>query len=99
MAYQSKLPLVLDNQLKVQEVSVKLGDQILSSSGVTAVISLGETVKEVRSAIHCDDSVGLALVSQANISIGALGVITLTLANALASGDCIQLKYVLDEQA
>ena len=106
ISYQSKDESVLDLQLKVQEVCVKSSDTaIVSVSGLTAIVKLGERVKEVRAAIHCDDSVGLSLIPQASIAIGtpsggiANSQVTLTLGAALAAADSIVLKYVIDEQA
>lgn len=96
MSFLSKDPLVLDNQLKVQSVAIKLGDQFVSTSGVTVTANLGESIKEVRSAIHINDSGAIALVSQANLAISGSSV-TATLGEALASGDCLLLHYVISE--
>ena len=96
MSFQSKDPLVLDNQLKVQQVVAKMSDQFVTTSGVTVTINVGETIGSVRCAIHVDDSVGLAMVSAANRSISGTSV-TLTLANAMASADSILLCYEISE--
>jgi hypothetical protein len=97
ISYQSKDSAVLGLQLKVQELCVKSSDaQIVSVSGLVVTVDVKEAVKEVRCAIHCDDSVGLALIAQASIAISGSQV-ALTLANALASADSIVLKYVVQE--
>lgn len=103
MSYPSKDEAVRSVQLKVQEVCVKKSDTaIVATSGSTAIIQLGETISEVRAAIHCDDSVpGAVLIAQSAIAIGtpsggvASSQVTLTLGAALAAGDAIILKYVI----
>lgn len=111
ISYQSKDDAVLGLQLKVQEICARKSDTaVVSVSGLTAIIKLGERVKEVRAAIHCDDSEAapedrVKLVAQAQIAIGtppdgvANSQVTLTLGAALADEDAIILKYVVDEQA
>jgi hypothetical protein len=97
-SFQSKDSLVLGVQLKVQELVVKKADAALVSvSGLDVTVDVKEPVKEVRSAIHCDDSVGLSLIAQAGIVISG-SQMTLTLSNALADNDCIIVKYVINEQ-
>jgi len=98
MAFQSKDSLVLDNQLKVQKVVVKLADKhMVSVSGSTATIDVKETIKEVRMALFMDDSAGtIAPVAAASQSISGTAV-TLTLSAALAAADAIELQYVIDE--
>jgi hypothetical protein len=97
ISYQSKDSAVLGLQLKVQELCVKLADaQVVSVAGLDVTIDVKEDVKEVRCAIHCDDSVGLSLIAQAGIAISGSQV-ALTLSNALAAADSIILKYVVQE--
>lgn len=98
ISYQSKDDAVLGLQLKVQEICAKTSDVgILSVGAGTAVtIDVKEPVKEVRCAIHCDDSIGLSLIAQAGIAISGSQV-TLTLSNAMAAADSIILKYVIAE--
>lgn len=97
ISYQSKDDAVLGLQLKVQELCVKMSDVgVLSTSGSTATIDVKESVKEVRAALHCDDSVGIYLIAQSGISISGSQV-TLTLSAAMAAQDSIILKYVVAE--
>jgi hypothetical protein len=98
ISYQSKDEAVLGLQLKVQELCVKKSDVgVLSVGAGTAVtVDLKEPVKEVRAALHCDDSVGVYLVAQSGISISGSQV-TLTLSAAMAAEDSIVLKYVISE--
>lgn len=98
MSFQSKNSAVLDVQLKVQEVCVKLSDvELVSVDTLDVTIDLGENVKEVRAALHIDDSVGtVAPVAVADQAISGSEV-TLTLAAALAADDSIILKYVIQE--
>lgn len=97
MAFQSKDSLVLGVQLKVQKLVCKKSDPMVSTSGVTATINVGESLSEVRLAMHMDDSAGtVAPVAAASQSISGSSV-TLTLAAALADADCIVLEYVIAE--
>jgi hypothetical protein len=97
ISYQSKDDAVLGLQLKVQELCVKMADVgILSTSSLTAVINVQEPVKEVRAALHCDDSVGIYLIAQSGISISG-SQITLSLSAAMAAQDSIIVKYVVAE--
>jgi hypothetical protein len=97
ISYQSKDDAVLGLQLKVQEICAKKADvAIVSVSGLNVTIDVKESVKEVRCAIHCDDSIGLSLIAQAGITISGSQV-TLALSNALADNDSIVMKYVVAE--
>jgi len=97
ISYQSKDDAVLGLQLKVQEICAKKADvAIVSVSGLNVTIDVKESVKEVRCAIHCDDSIGLSLIAQAGITISDSQV-TLALSNALADNDSIVMKYVVAE--
>lgn len=100
ISYQSKDDAVLGLQLKVQELCVKKSDvgivsvAALPSTDVT--IDVKESVKEVRAALHCDDSVNVYLIAQAGIAISG-SQITLTLSAAIADEDSIVIKYVVAE--
>lgn len=98
ISYQSKDEAVLGLQLKVQELCVKKSDVgILSvGAGTNVTIDVKESVKEVRAALHCDDSVGVYLIAQAGIAISG-SQITLTLSAAIADADSIVIKYVVAE--
>jgi hypothetical protein len=98
ISYQAKDEAVLGLQLKVQELCVKKSDVgVLSVGAGTAVtIDVKEPVKEVRAALHCDDSVGVYLIAQAGIAISG-SQITLTLSAAIANDDSIIVKYVVAE--
>jgi hypothetical protein len=109
ISYQSKDSAVLGLQLKVQELCVKLGDQIVevSGPGTTVAIDVKESLAEVRVALHCDDSAPAAeLIAQSAIVLNAgltgvagsaPGKVRLTLGAALAAEDAIVLKYVVAE--
>jgi len=98
ISYQSKDDAVLGLQLKVQELCVKKSDvSVLSvGAGTDVTIDVKESVKEVRAALHCDDSVGVYLIAQAGIAISG-SQITLTLSDAIADADSIIVKYVVAE--
>ena len=98
ISYQSKDDAVLGLQLKVQELCVKKSDVAVLSvgAGTDVTIDVKEPVKEVRAALHCDDSVGVYLIAQAGIAISG-SQITITLSAAIADADSIILKYVVAE--
>jgi hypothetical protein len=97
ISYQSKDDAVLGLQLKVQEICAKKSDvAIVSVSGLNVTIDVKESVKEVRCAIHCDDSIGLSLIAQAGITISGSQV-TLALSHELANEDALVVKYVIAE--
>jgi hypothetical protein len=100
MSFPSKSPLVLDNQLKVQKLVVKLSDSFVSASAAVATISMGEPIKEVRSAIFCDDSGPTAqLIAQSGINLATANTIIVTCSATIAANDSIILEYVVDENA
>lgn len=98
ISYQSKDDAVLGLQLKVQELCVKKSDVAVLSvgAGTDVTIDVKEPVKEVRAALHCDDSVGVYLIAQAGIAISG-SEITITLSAAIADEDSIIVKYVVAE--
>ena len=98
MSYLSKSAPVASAQLAVQELVVQLSDnQIVSVSGSTATINVGETLDHVVCAIFVDDSAATsAPVVAANRSVSGSSV-TLTLSAPLAAADAIILEYVTVE--
>jgi len=63
MSYQSNQPQVLDLQLKVQELVVQLGDTgVLSGTGTSITVDVGQAIGKVISALHVDDSAAAVLV-------------------------------------
>jgi hypothetical protein len=98
ISYQSKDDAVLGLQLKVQELCVKKSDVAVLSvgAGTDITIDVKEPVKEVRAALHCDDSVGVYLIAQAGIAISG-SQITITLSYAIAADDSVIVKYVVAE--
>lgn len=98
ISYQSKDDKVLSVALKVQELCVKKSDGIVSVSGSDVSISVGESVAEVRAAVHCKDGdASPLLVAQADIDLSVDKVITLTLSAAMADDDAVVVKYVIAE--
>lgn len=98
VSYLPKDSLVQDLALKVQELSVRLGDNaIVSVSGSTATINVQENIDHVRSAIFVDDSAGTAAPVVASNRVVSGTSVTLTLSAALAAADCIALKYVVSD--
>lgn len=97
-SYQAKQDQVLDIQLKVQELVLKLEDNaVISASGSTVTISIGEAISEVRTATFLDDSAGTNNpVVAANQSISGTNV-TLTLSAPMAAADAVTIKYVVTE--
>jgi hypothetical protein len=100
ISYQSKSDAVQNTCLSVQELTLKLTDtQVITASASTVTISLGETIKEIRTATFFDDSAATsAPVVASNRSVSGSSV-TLTLSAAMAAADAIHISYVIDEQA
>lgn len=98
MSYLAKNSAVQGLQLSVQEIVCQLGDnQVVSTSGSTATINVGENISAVRQALFCDDSAGTnAPVVASNRSVSGSQVV-LTLSAALAAADSIRLSYVVAE--
>lgn len=100
ISYQSKDSAVLGLQLKVQELCVKLSDSaVVSAVGPVVTIDVKEDVKEVRAAMHCDDSAGsagLLLIPSGDIVVTG-SQIACTLTVAPTDADSIIIKYVVAE--
>jgi hypothetical protein len=93
----SKSDAVLQVQNKVQEVTVKLSDnQVVSVSGSTATVEIGEPVADIRCVLHVNASTLAVEVASAAISGTS---IVCTLSEPMAASDCIIVKYVVSEQA
>lgn len=94
-SYVAKSPAPQAVQLKVQELTLTLNDTaVLSNSGTTATLNLGENVSEVRTASFTDDSAGTgAPVVASNRTISG-SIVTLTLSAAMAVNDAITIRYV-----
>lgn len=98
MSYLSTNSAVQDVQLSVQSLVVQLADnQVVSTSGSTATINVGQPIDRVVNAIFVDDSAATAApVVASNRSVSGSSV-TLTLSAALAAADSIVLNYVIVE--
>lgn len=100
-SYLAKSDATLSVQLKVQEVCVKLSDSaIITASGSTVTVNIGEQVSEVRSAIFLDDSAGTAApvtAANQNLTSASTGVVVFTLSAAMASADSLTVKYTCPE--
>lgn len=91
----SKSDAVLQVQNKVQEVTVKKSDNqvvSLNVAGDEATVQIGESVKEVRCALHVNGSA----VEVASTAISGTSIVC-TLSEAMADEDCIIVKYVVQE--
>ena len=90
--------MILCSQHHEQTLVLKKADnQVVSTSGSTATINVGQAISEVRCALFVDDSAGTsAPVVASNRSVSGNSV-TLTLSAALADADCIILGYVVAE--
>lgn len=106
ISYQPKDSVLQGLQLKVQELVLKKADaQVVSVSGNDVTIDLKQPIQEVRTAIHCDDSLAASqptsaavlLIAHGDIDLTVPNYVTLTLANALADNDTIIIKYVIQE--
>lgn len=97
MAFESKDSAVLGVQLKVQELTVKLGDPCVSVSGSTATIDVKEPIAEVRSCTFTDDSAATSAPVVASSRVITGTQVVLTLSAALAVNDAIIMRYVIAE--
>lgn len=94
----SKSDAVLQVQNKVQEVTVKIKDnQVVSVSGLTATVQIGEPIADIRCVLHVNASSPTA-VEVASAAISGTSIVC-TLSEAMASDDCLIVKYVVSEQA
>lgn len=85
-------------QLKVQQLCVTLADnQVVSTSGTTATIDVGQTIDSVRCALFIDDSAGTAAPVVASARTVSGSTVALTLSAALAAADSIILEVVVSE--
>ena len=106
ISYQSKDSAVLGLQLKVQELCVKAGDQVVSASGADLLVAIGEKVLEVRQALEVAANgtvtgIAASAITLVDSSTGALGgdKKTIKIAGlALAAGDSLTVKYVVSEE-
>jgi hypothetical protein len=108
ISYQSKDDKVLSVALKVQELCLVVKDPVVAVSGADLLISIGEPVDEVRSAMIVDSTGAVAGVAQADLVI-IDSVDPLLVGNAgdrkrvkvvgtsLAAGDALTMKYVIRE--
>lgn len=95
MEYQSKVPAVMDLQLKVQRLTVSNKNAgIYAANGGNNKFSIGEDVAQVLSVIQVDDSAAALVVFAASTVSISGGDITVT-GLALAANDVVQLEYIL----
>jgi hypothetical protein len=98
ISYQSKDDKVLSVALKVQELSVRSDDSIVSVSGGATLVDVGEKIRSVASggtlcAMHVVPGTGVtapavSVVSDTKISCAS---------TALAAGDVLIVRYVVAE--
>lgn len=99
MSYDSKDSLVLGQQLKIQELTVRFADVGLYTVATNVIsIDVNETVGAIVCAQFLDNSAGtMAPVVAANRSIVSDQIITLDLGAALAANDVVVVKYIIAE--
>jgi hypothetical protein len=105
ISYQSKDDKVLSIALKVQELCVVSKDPVVAVSGADLLISIGEPVEEVRSAIIVDSTGAVSGVAQADlIAVDSVNPAIVgdrkrvkVVGTSLASGDALTMKYVVSE--
>lgn len=106
ISYQSKDDRVLAIQLKVQELCLSSTDRIVSVSGADLLVSIGEPVESVHSALKVAEDGTVSAVAKADQLIvdsadssdedGDDKVIKLV-GESLATGDVLVLRYVVAE--
>lgn len=105
ISYQSKDDKVLSVALKVQELCLVSKDPIVAVSGADLLISIGEQVEAVRSAIIVDSTgavsgvaqADLVLVDSVNPAIAGDRKRVKVVGTSLAVGDALTMKYVVAE--
>jgi hypothetical protein len=96
--YYAKDSGVLDVQLKVQELILKLEDnQVISASGSTVTVTVNETITEIRSATFIKDSTATAYVINAANTVNNGTSATFTLSTAMLAADTFKVSYVTAE--
>lgn len=98
ISYQSKDSAVQNVQLKVQELCLKLSDTaVITASASTVTVNVQEPIQEIRSVVHQKASDGSlnGLPFTSHVTSGSTSVITLD--TAMAAGDSLTIKYVIDE--
>jgi len=106
ISYQSKDDRVLAIQLKVQELCLSSADRIVSVSGADLLVSIGEPVESVHSALKVAADGTVTAVAKADqlivdssspsLTTGDDKVIKLV-GESLATGDVLVLRYVVAE--
>ncbi len=99
-SFISSSSAVMNTVLKVQELCVRLSDtQIVSVSANDVTIDVGQTILQVRLATFFDDSAGTNAPVVASNQTIVTTTVKLACGAAMAAGDSITLKYVIDETA
>jgi hypothetical protein len=95
MSYQAKKSQVLELQLKVQEICVRLQDkEVVEVDGGDLVIKVGEPLEACLLAIKVAADGTLSGVDSADISLESNDEHIRLATTALASGDKLLLKYI-----
>lgn len=94
MSYESKVPKVHAQQLKVQELTVRYADAGLYTASVSGIlVDLGEGTPVVYSCIFIDNSaVTSAPIAAANMSVSGT-IVNIGLTAPFATSDVVILKY------
>jgi hypothetical protein len=95
MSFQAKNAEVLDLQLKIQEVVVRLDDkQVLEVDGSDLVVKIEEPLKECLLALKVEADGTLSGVDSADISLESDDKHIRLASQSLAAGDKLLLKYI-----
>ena len=101
MAFQAQDAKILDQQLKVQDLTIRFADKHLYAvSGSDVVVDIGETLSACVLAIQYDNSAaasagetGPVMIPAASISVSGTSI---TLASVtMAANDVLVLKYIV----
>lgn len=99
MPFQSSNELILNQQLKVQEVCIRFADVgLYSASGSVVTVNLYQS-HSIVNVIHCDNSVPSAVLTAIASCVTTGTSVAITLANAFATNDSLIVKYIVDESA
>jgi hypothetical protein len=98
MSYNSKDSLLMDQQLKVQELCIRFSDLgLYEQDGADVSVDLGEEIEAIVCVIHCDNSGPTVVLNAAASNDLTDNVLTATLASNFAANDVLIIKYIAQQ--
>ena len=98
MSYNSKDSLLMDQQLKVQELCIRFSDLgLYEQDGADVSVNLGEDIESIVCVLHCDNSIPDVVLNPASDNDLTDNVLTATLDNDFAADDVLIIKYIAQQ--